>query len=113
MSDNEAMTKLLEGIKATDRLLGRAERIGSVVKWLLGGAVLCVLWVARVEWGHQDHENRIAVVEADSKAITRDVDRMKGSLGITKSTPPKSTPPPPAYVWKPEDECTEEEQATH
>lgn len=114
MSDSDAINKLINGVDAMDKLLGRVERIGAAARWLLGLLVMAVLWVARVEWNHQNHEGRLASVEHDAKGLTRDVDRMKGSLGMTASPSPHGKAQPPAsYVWKPEDECQEEAQATH
>lgn len=111
MSDSEAITKLLKGLEATDKILARADRIGAAAKWLLGSMALAVLWVARVEWNHSNHEGRLASVEQDAKGLTRDVDRMKGSLGLT-ARPAEKAAPQNAYVWRPEDDCGDAEQAT-
>lgn len=91
MNSNETDTKL----EQIERILNLATRLVGFVKVVVAGAVLAVLWVARMEWTVADHEHRLASAEVELKPLTNSIERMKGHLGISAS----ETVEPPNVVW--------------
>lgn len=87
-----------------DLLLDKATRLAGLIRWIFTLLIAGVLFVARTEWNHADHEKRIASTEADGKKLMIDVSRIKGSLGVAKVNHlhPESEPTE-SVVWS-EDE---------
>ena len=67
-----------------DQLLDKATRVAKLIQWIFALVIAGVLFVARTEWNHADHEKRITTTEDDGKKLMIDVSRIKGSLGVAK-----------------------------
>ena len=67
-----------------ESILTLVTKVASGIKLLASLSIAGVLFVARVEWNHADHEKRLLSVEADSKRVMQDVARIKGSLGVVQ-----------------------------
>lgn len=81
----------------------KIERVWNLARWMVAAISAGVLWVARVEWSHADHEKRLSGVEGDTKVLNADVARMKGSLSLSLNEPP----PSPQLVWRPRGDAAE------
>lgn len=67
-----------------ESILTLVTKVASGIKLLASLSIAGVLFVARVEWNHADHEKRLLGVEEDSKRVMQDVARIKGSLGVVQ-----------------------------
>lgn len=67
-----------------ESILTLVTKVASGIKLLASLSIAGVLFVARVEWNHADHEKRLLSVEEDGKRVMQDVARIKGSLGVAQ-----------------------------
>lgn len=92
-----------DALTQIDAILAKVERIFGAAKWLIGLVSAGVLLVARLEWGHANHELRLGGLEGDVKTHGLQIERMKGQMGFaTSATPPPESGPP--IVWHPDPE---------
>ena len=95
-----------------ERILDHASKWASFVRFVVVGAVVSVLWVARTEWKAADHEHRLTAAEAAIKPVEAGLERVRGHLGITVVTPEPDSPA--RVVWTEEERRKEAAaQATH
>lgn len=96
--DTNALNKI-------DELLDKATRLAGLFRWIFALVIAGVLFVARTEWNHADHEKRISSAEDDGKKLMIDVSRIKGSIGVSKVNHHPEPEPTESVVW------TEEEKS--
>ena len=114
MNEIADITKALD---TANSMLQKSERLMNATRIIIGGVVLAVLWISRVEYTQADHSARISAQGIKLDAAANDVARIKGRLDIASVLPP-AAPETPQVVWTTEERenCPDKEtneQETH